>query len=155
MDADVRASIKAMQKVELPWRLEDTGFMRVDCFNAMGKVLQREFHFVPSVRTVDGLFVISVNGFEVCTKTLEQVRVFSQTVNTESYSFYQLVEMINDPGTNELDFALGFEVLLNYCLNDPFQHTGVLGDFLDSHYFSLFKSMEIAIRDGVLSTVDF
>jgi hypothetical protein len=88
MHTVVRETIKSMQKVDVPWRLEDTGFLRVDCFNALAKLLQREFHFAPEVIVVDSRMVIRVNGFEVCTKTVEQVREFAQTVKTESYSFY-------------------------------------------------------------------
>jgi len=77
-----------MQKVDLPWRLEDTGFLRVDCFNALAKLMQRGFHFKPEVVEVNAHLVIKVNDFEVCTKTVEQVKMFALTVKAESYSFY-------------------------------------------------------------------
>lgn len=96
------------------------------------------------------MLIIYVNEYEVCSRTVQEVRDFANKVKVDAYSFYQLVESLIAEDTPDQDLAVVLEVLLTYVLNDPLHHTEHLMTFLDPHYFSICKSMSQALLDDVI-----
>lgn len=144
----VRETMKSQHKKPVPWRLADSGNAVEDCEAAIKVLLQDDFHYKPQVTATKNKFQVRVNDTDICSKSVEQVRDFCQSILAESTALNEIVEQVLNEGSSQQNISLCLELLLNYLLNDPLRHTSKLADFLDPHYFSLCATMEFAFEDG-------